>query len=137
MKLLMFYAPEFWHKPFSKTLPQAPDADPAGQAVRDSVVVFYHGEAEDHERRASVLAKTLKNIKWLAGKFGTRGVVLHSFGHLSESKADPEFVRELVAEVRQRLESTGYTVSETPFGYFNEWKLHVAGDSLAKVFKSI
>ncbi|MDH3557913.1 MAG: hypothetical protein OES18_18905 [Deltaproteobacteria bacterium] len=25
----------------------------------------------------------------------------------------------------------------TPFGYLNEWKLHVAGESLAKVFKEI
>lgn len=137
MKLLMFYAPEFWHRPFQKTLPEAPEAEPAGAAARDAVVVFYHGEAEDHDRRASVLSKMLKNIKWLGGKFNTKQIVLHSFGHLSESKADPEFVRELVAEVRQRLENAGYSVGETPFGYLNEWKLHVAGDSLAKVFKSI
>ncbi len=137
MKLLMFYAPEFWHKPFQKTLADAPEAAPEGESAHNAVVVFYHGEAEDHERRDSVLSKTLKNIKWLAGKFGTKGVVLHSFGHLSESKADPEFVRGLVSDVRQRLEGTGYTVAETPFGYLNEWKLHVAGDSLAKVFKSI
>lgn len=137
MKLLMFYSPEFWHKPFQKTLADAPDAAPDGEAARNAVVVFYQGEAEDHDRRDSVLSKMLKNIKWLAGKFGTKSVVLHSFGHLSESKADPEFVRGLVADVRQRLEGTGYAVAETPFGYLNEWKLHVAGDSLAKVFKSI
>ncbi len=28
-------------------------------------------------------------------------------------------------------------VAETPFGYLNEWKMHVAGESLAKVFKEL
>ena len=34
------------------------------------------------------------------------------------------------------VERTGYTVMTTPFGYFNEFSIHVAGDSLAKVFKA-
>jgi len=132
----MFYAPTFWFKPFEKTLEAVPDH--RGEAtVENVVVVFYHGEAEDVERRSKVLTKLLKNIKWLAGKFGTRSVVLHSFGHLSTSKAPPEFTAELVAEVITRLENTGYTVTATPFGYLNEWKIHVAGESLAKVFKEI
>jgi len=37
--------------------------------------------------------------------------------------------------VKERLQRTGYEVIVTPFGYFNEFKMHVAGDSLAKVFK--
>jgi hypothetical protein len=61
--------------------------------------------------------------------------VLHSFNHLSSSKSSPEFARTLLDEVRQRLENTGFIVMVTPFGYFNEFKMHVAGDSLAKVFK--
>jgi len=85
----------------------------------------------------AVLTKMVKNIKWLAGKFGTRTIVLHSFNHLSESKSEPGFAGALIQDVRDRLERVAYSVTETPFGYFNEWKLHVAGDSLAKVFKSI
>ena len=40
-------------------------------------------------------------------------------------------------ETRIRLERTGFEVFETPFGWQNEWKLHVGGESLAKVFKEI
>ena len=36
---------------------------------------------------------------------------------------------------RERLARTGFLVMATPFGYFNEFTIHVAGDSLAKVFK--
>ncbi|MBU1156956.1 MAG: threonyl-tRNA synthetase editing domain-containing protein [Proteobacteria bacterium] len=136
MKLLMFYAPSFWHRPFAKSLEEAPDAPEGGQAD-EAVVVFYHAEAEDQGREAKVLSKMLKNIKWLAGKFGTKRVVLHSFGHLSTSKAPPELAQDLAARAAQRLGDTGYEVSATPFGYLNEWKMHVAGESLAKVFKDI
>ncbi len=136
MKLLMFFAPTFWFKPFEKTLADVPDQDEE-KAVENAVVVFYHCEAEDVERRKKVITKTLKNIKWLAGKFTTKTVVMHSFGHLSTSKAPPEFTGLLVDEVIQRLENAAYTVAVTPFGYLNEWKIHVAGESLAKVFKAI
>jgi nucleotide-binding universal stress UspA family protein len=64
-------------------------------------------------------------------------VVLHSFGHLSLSKAPPELAQELADDAAQRLERAGYQVSATPFGYLNEWQMHVAGESLAKVFKDI
>lgn len=137
MKLLTFYAPSFWYKTFEKALCQAPDQE-REEEVREAVVAFYQAEEEeDEERRAKVLSKLLKNLKWQAGKFGARTVVLHSFNHLSASKAPPELAQELAEEARQRLEQSGYTVVVTPFGYLNEWKMHVAGPSLAKVFKEL
>ena len=130
----MFYAPSFWFRTHEKTLQQAPDMDIEGSAEK-SVVVFYQSEAKDMDEETGVLTKLVKNIKWLAGKFGTKNVVLHSFGHLSLSKATPDFTARLIEEAKARLARSGFTVAETPFGYLNEWKLHVAGDSLAKVFK--
>jgi len=130
----MFYAPSFWFRTHEKTLQQAPDMDIEGSAEK-SVVVFYQAEAKDMDEETGVLTKLVKNIKWLAGKFGTKHVVLHSFGHLSLSKAAPDFTARLIGEAKTRLAGSGFTVVETPFGYLNEWKLHVAGDSLAKVYK--
>lgn len=136
MKLILFYSPSFWFKTFQKVLEQVEDQEVEANC-RDAVVVFYHVEAEDLERRGKVLTKFIKNIKWLAGKFSSKNVVLHSFNHLSGSKAPADFAEGLVQEARQRLEGSGYSVTVTPFGYLNEWKLHVAGESLAKVFKEI
>lgn len=42
-------------------------------------MVFAHAEAKDVEHRARVFRRTLKNIKWLAGKRELRHVVLHSW----------------------------------------------------------
>ncbi|MEJ2031924.1 MAG: threonyl-tRNA synthetase editing domain-containing protein [Deltaproteobacteria bacterium] len=134
MKLLLFYAYSF---SFSTAEPGLPGLPPLARTdrIEKTAVVFFHVEAEDREKRAKVIQKFVKNTKWLAGKFETKNVVLHSFNHLSGSKAPPEFSREVLAAVRERLTRTGFTVLATPFGYFNEFSIHVAGDSLAKVFK--
>lgn len=134
MKLLMFYVHEWWYKTASKSLPEIPDRE-REESLKNAAVIFFHAEAEDEANRERVLQKFVKNTKWIAGKFSTKSVVLHSFNHLSSSKSSPEFAEALLEEVKERLQRTGYEVIVTPFGYFNEFKMHVAGDSLAKVFK--
>lgn len=134
MKLLMFYAHSWWFKTAEKGLPEAPDADMEA-SMDKAAVVFIHCEEKDESDRQSVVQKFAKNVKWIAGKFNTKNVVLHSFNHLSSSKSSPEFALGVIDEVQERLDRTGYSVMRTPFGYFNEFKVHVAGDSLAKVFK--
>jgi hypothetical protein len=136
VKLLMFAARHFTWRPFERTLPDGPDA--AGETkVHAAAVIFIQAEAEDEARRSKVLTKTLKNIKWLAGKRGLHNVVLHSFTHLSLSKADPVFAQGLLEELAGRLRNVGYQVWITPFGWVCEWELSVHGESLAKVFKSL
>jgi len=134
VKLLLFYTHSFSYETALKSLVSVPDTSKKEDIV-DAVVVFFQVEAEDIEKQNKVIQKFVKNVKWLCGKFSTRQVVLHSFNHLSSSKADPEFSREVLEEVCERLQRTDFKVMITPFGYFNEFKLHVAGDSLAKVFK--
>jgi hypothetical protein len=134
MKLLMFYTKEWWYKTASKTLEDVPD-EAKEESMTNAVVIFFHCEAEDEGKYDGTLEKFVKNTKWLSGKFNSKNVVLHSFNHLSSSKSSPEFAGKLLEDVRLRLERTGFNVMRTPFGYFNEFRMHVAGDSLAKVFK--
>ena len=134
MKLLLFYMPSFWYQTHEKSLPEAPDADQAVE-VTDCVVALVQAEEDDPDKGKKVLDKLVKNIKWLAGKFGARRAVLHFFSHLSESRADPEYARDLLVRAAERLEGAGYEAHVTPFGYFCEMKLHIGGESLAKVFK--
>jgi len=136
MKLLLFYAHKWWFKTASRSLPQVPDID-MEDSMESTVVVFFHAEKEDEEKGKGLLDKLVKNIKWLAGKFGTRNVVIHSFNHLSSSKASPAFSEQIIKQAAERLQNSGYTVMCTPFGYFNEFMIHVGGESLAKVFKEL
>ena len=136
MKILMFYAPEFWWRPYQKALEDAPEA--GGETlVSKAVVVFYQVEEEDPEREKKVVEKLVKNIKWLARKFGTEKIVLHSFNHLSSSKAAPQEALALISRAKEKLNRGGFEIYETPYGWLNEWKMHVAGESLAKVFKDL
>ena len=134
MKLLLFYAHAFSYKTAARTLSSAPEIH-REEEVSDAAVIFFHVEKEDVAKRGKVIQKFVKNVKWLCGKFATKNVVLHSFNHLSASKAAPDFSEGILDEVRERLARTGFSVIATPFGYFNEFTIDVAGDSLAKVFK--
>lgn len=131
----MFYMPSFNYRTHEKSMPDAPDADEA-ITVDDCIVVLVQAEEDDPAKGKKVIDKLLKNTKWLAGKFSTKKVVLHFFSHLSDSKADPAYARQVMETAAGRLDNAGYRAHLTPFGYFCEMKMHIGGESLAKVFKS-
>lgn len=132
----MFNVTKFWYKPFKKTLETARDSEEA-ETIRDTLVIFVNVEKEDEEKTTQIIRKSVKNISWLAGKTGRTRVVLHSFTHLSDSKAGVETAQIILKKIEERLTRKGYQVYATPFGYLLEFKLHVRGESLAKVWKAI
>jgi hypothetical protein len=136
MKLLLLYVHDYWLRPHEKSVPEAPDRD-AEMTAAACVVALVHVEAHDPESEAKQITKAIKQVKWLAGKFSTRAVVLHSFAHLAATRADPLAAESMLTAMQARLVATGYEVQVTPFGYFNEFRLHVAGPSLAKVFVEV
>ena len=135
MKVLMIYCDSFGYTPTIKTLDMANDNEQPASFEKVQTA-FIQVEAEDVEKEAQVAKKLLKNLKWVCGKNGTKNVVLHSFAHLSESKADPEFSKKIFDQVQERLEKVDYEVHQTPFGYFLDLQVNAPGFSLARVFKS-
>jgi len=136
MKLLMFLAKQFAFRPFEKILPEAGDG--GGEIrVTDATIVFVHAEPQDEADPVGLETKFVKNVKWIAGKRGFRNVVLHSFTHLADASASPQFAETFLQSAAARLRNTGYQVVLTPFGWVCEWELDVFGESLAKVFKSL
>ena len=136
MKLLMFLAKQFTFRPFEKTLPDAGDGGSEVQ-VADAAIIFVHSEPQDEIGPDGLETKFVKNVKWIAGKRGFKNIVLHSFTHLAESSASPQFAEAFLQSAATRLRNTGYQVVLTPFGWVCEWELSVYGESLAKVFKSL
>ena len=137
MKVLMIYMDRFAYRPTLKTLQDFPD-NSEEWLFENVQVAFIQAEAEDQGEDSvkSVEKKLLKNLKWIAGKNQTKKIVLHSFAHLSESKADPAFTKSFLDRIEERLVNTGYDVSQTPFGYFLELDVKAPGHSLARVFKN-
>ncbi len=135
MKLLMIYTNRFSYNPKIKTVESMPDATD-GKEYNNVQTAFIQVEEEDIDKENDIIKKLLKNLKWVAGKNETKHIILHSFAHLSESKAYPEFTKALFDKVEERLVNTGYTVNQTPFGYFLDLGVDAPGFSLARVFKS-
>lgn len=129
MRLLMFHLERFWFRPNESVL------DDPGNSVYDCLLVWIQSEPKDEGNRASVLRKMVKNIRWLANKAGVNSVVLHSFAHLGTEKAGPAFAEALINEVSDKLSTRDFMITIVPFGMFFEFKMHVMGPSLAKVFK--
>ncbi|MEN8139277.1 MAG: threonyl-tRNA synthetase editing domain-containing protein [Bacteroidota bacterium] len=134
MKLLMIYCDKFSYTPQIKTLESFPEVE-KGEVYKDSLVAFIHAEEHDHEDPKAVETKLVKNLKWAAKKNNTKKVVLHSFAHLSESKADPNFTKEIFDLAEARMNNADYQCSQTPFGYFLDIDVQAPGISQARIFK--
>ena len=135
MKLLIIYCTRFAYNPTVKVLGNANDGYEAA-SFENILTAFIQAEAGDEEDLKGVEKKMVKNIKWAAGKNNTKRVMLHSFAHLSESKASPEFTTELFQKAIERLENAEYETFTTPFGYFLDLDMKAPGYSLARLFKS-
>jgi len=136
MKLLMIYAERFAYTTAMKTLESVPDIV-EHESIDQALVGFIHAEAHDEERLSAVETKLIKQLKWAARKNETLHIVLHSFAHLSESKASPESTQLLFSRAERRLVSAGYQVSQTPFGYFLALDMYAPGTPSARIFKDI
>ncbi|MDH3358956.1 MAG: threonyl-tRNA synthetase editing domain-containing protein [Desulfobacteraceae bacterium] len=133
MRVLFWFCDDFDWTPAIKTLPDVPEAEPAEN--RNTVVAFVHIEPRDVESGSSSETKLVKNAKWLARKWETLRIILHSFTHLGQEKADPEKALELLDRTKERLENAGYSVDQTPYGYFLDLKIKAPGHPLARVYK--
>lgn len=135
MKLLMIYSDHFAYSPGDKSLAEEPDS--VGTNVYASTLVgLIHAEAEDEKDPVRCEKYLIKNLKWGARKNDTQNIILHSFSHLSASKAGVDFTRELLGRACQRLLAAGYVAHQTPFGYFLNLDLRAPGRSTARIFAS-
>ena len=131
----MIYCNRFGYNPTVKTLENFEDSN-EGVNFENALVAFIHAEEKDEADIKSVETKLVKNLKWAAKKNDTRNVVLHSFAHLSESKANPDYTKELFDRVEARMKNVDYSCSQTAFGYFMDLDIQAPGISQARIFKT-
>ena len=134
MKLLMIYAEKFAYQTRSKTLETVEEYQEDKQ-IENVLAGFIQVEKEDEEKMDKVETKLIKNLKWAAKKNNTNCILLHSFAHLSLSKANPESTKKIFDNAEKRLKNSDHEVYQTPFGYFLDLDLRAPGKSLARVFK--
>lgn len=137
MKVLIMFVKEFSYKPAQKNLDEADHAS-EGAVFHDSVLAFI--QIEENDEGYDILSrekKLVNHLKWCARKNKTKNIILHSFAHLSESKATPNFTKELFDLAEKRLQHGGYQTAQTPFGYFLDLEIKAPGHSLARIWATL
>jgi hypothetical protein len=133
MRVLFWFCDKFAWTPTIKTLENVLESAPDEQTM--GVVAFVHVEPKDLEQGSSAETKLVKNAKWLARKWDVSKILLHSFTHLGEEKADPDKSQLLLNRVQTRLLKAEYQVSQTAYGYYNDLIIEAPGHPLARIFK--
>ena len=131
----MIYCDKFSYQPQVKTLEEVEERT-EGQEFENCLLAMIQAEAIDEEDLARTEKKLVKNLKWAAKKNNTNKVILHSFAHLSESKAEASFTIELFNKAEARLENADYEAFQTAFGYFMDLDIKAPGVSQARIFKA-
>lgn len=134
MRLLIIYTERFSYKPAAKNS-EAADKHVEAASFHKAVIGFIHAEPKDEEDLSSIGTKLIKNLKWAARKNSTQTIVLHSFAHLAEAKANPETTKQLLNRAEERLQNAGYESHQTPFGYFLDLDIQAPGYALSRLFK--
>ncbi len=136
MKLLMIYMNRFAYRTRVKNLESVADCDES-KTIEKVLVGFIQVEKHDEANIAKVETKLIKNLKWAAKKNDTNRIVLHSFAHLSMSKAEEVITKQMFDQAEERLKNAGYEAFQTPFGYFLDLDISAPGKSQARIFKDI
>lgn len=137
MKVLVIYTSKFSYKTANKNIPDIEDID-CEESYNNCILAFIQIEESDEEKDTKSREKKLVNhIKWTARKNNTKTVVLHSFAHLSESKATLGFTRSVFDDAQKRLQNAGFIAEQTPFGYFLDLKIEAPGFSLARIWATL
>ncbi len=137
MKVLVIYTDEFSYHPSQKNLESAEEVS-KGAHFNNSIVAFIQVEESDEEYDVKSREKKLVNhLKWTARKNNCKSIVLHSFAHLSESKASVEFTRAIFDQAEIRLRNAEFKTAQTPFGYFLDLEIKAPGFSLARIWATL
>lgn len=137
MKVLAMYTTQFAYLPTVKNCDEADDPS-SGKSFADCVVAFIQIETDDEEKDLLSREKKLVNhLKWVLRKNNCSSIVLHSFAHLSDSKASATFTKAVLIQAQVRLQNAGIETFQTPFGYFLDLDIKAPGFSLARIWASL
>ncbi len=137
MKVLVIYTTHFSYEPKIKNTEEAEEVT-VGKTYEDCLVAFIQVEESDEEQTLISREKKLVNhLKWTLRKNNCSKIVLHSFAHLSESKASFAFTKQIFDAAQKRLQNAQIETAQTPFGYFLDLDIKAPGFSLARIWTSL
>jgi threonyl-tRNA synthetase len=102
------------------------------------LTVFCAIEATDEGRLSEIVKKAVEEIKLVADRVKVKNIVLYPHAHIFPRKlAKPKFAVRLLQTLTKALQNQGFSVHQTPFGWYKAFKLECFGHPIAESGRSI
>ena len=137
MRMLIWHVDTFVAEPTERGRSRVAATDPATVRVDDGLVVFAACEKQDEPDPASVASRATAAIIDAAQQLGARTVMLHSFAHLFVELSNPAVARQILDDTQRALEASGYSVSQSAFGWFNRLEMRAKGHPLSRIARQV
>jgi threonyl-tRNA synthetase len=105
--------------------------------VKDALLVLASVEKRDEANPLEVSRRTVEEIVTLGHRLKVDQIVLHPFAHLFGQLSTPEVAVKTLELTKEGLTARGFTVTRTPFGWFNTLELKAKGHPLSRVARTI
>ncbi|MFQ5762928.1 MAG: threonyl-tRNA synthetase editing domain-containing protein [Candidatus Bathyarchaeia archaeon] len=139
MRLLLIHADEFEYEVKDKAIsePEVVNAANKYHKAGNSLVAFCTVESSDGEDVDQIASNATATIIEEADAVGTRSIVLYPYAHLSSDLAAPALAMRVLHELTEKLASTGYDVTRSPFGWYKRFKISCKGHALSELSRTI
>ncbi|MFQ5821088.1 MAG: threonyl-tRNA synthetase editing domain-containing protein [Candidatus Heimdallarchaeota archaeon] len=114
------------------------DYNPNSKTIKanEALLILASVENQDESFPVSISKKTVDEIAKLAHQLKVNTIVLHPFAHLFADLNSPDIALATLKLTEEGLVRRGFTVTRTPFGWFNTLELRVKGHPLSRVQES-
>ena len=127
-----------WHVNSIKWMPRQeikaisePGEEGVWSEVKDCVACLTAFEKHDEEN-PYIVNQAVQGVKEVTGQVKVKRVVLYPYAHLSSSLSKASFAKQKMNELKNALESEGFEVHKSPFGWYKEFIVHCKGHPLAE-----
>ncbi|UCE36054.1 MAG: threonine--tRNA ligase [Thermoplasmata archaeon] len=138
MRLLFIHSDfmEFESKKKTKFAEELKD-DTKKHRVEEALVIFTSVEKQDEGSKEEVVRQYIENLKDISDQVQTNRILIYPYVHLTSSPSRPEFARDLVIELENRVKEEGFEVTRAPFGWYKSFIISAKGHPLSELSREI
>jgi len=105
--------------------------------VEEALLVLAGVEKQDEPNPEEVSRKAVEELAKLGHQLKVNTIVLHPFAHLFGELSKPEVAIKSMKLIEEGLVQHGFTVTRTPFGWFNTLELRAKGHPLSRIARKV
>ena len=139
MRLLIFHGNLAYKATEPVKISVREDADEGEWKTFENVLtVFCAVEATDEGRLSEITQKAADELRTVAERVKVKNIVLYPHAHIFPRQLSrPKFAVQMLQALSNELRTRGYTVNQTPFGWYKAFKLECLGHPLSESGRTI